>query len=70
MKKNMGQIDRYIRIVLGIGFIIAGIFTVSTILWLSIVFFVLALVMAVSSTTRVCPLYIPFHISTIKSKED
>ena len=63
--KNVGKNDSIIRYGLAIVMLIAGIMlgASSTI---SIVLYVLAVVMVVTATTRVCPLYKPFGIKTNK----
>ncbi|MBN2004087.1 MAG: DUF2892 domain-containing protein [Anaerolineae bacterium] len=68
MVKNMGKIDRIIRIVVAAVFIIfiaAGVVSG----WLAIVLGVLALVFVVTSYLAFCPLYVPFKISTRKEGE-
>ncbi len=63
MKKNMGNLDRGIRIVVAIIFaalIVTG--TVSGVL--AIVLGVLAAVFLLTSVIGFCPLYAPFGIST------
>jgi hypothetical protein len=57
MEKNMGMVDRVIRAVLAIGFLILG-FKVSY--W----FFAPALIMAATTAVGVCPLYMPLGIRT------
>ena len=68
MKKNMGTIDRVIRILLAIVFIVLylnGSITGVAAIILGIV----AFVFIVTSLIGFCPLYVPLKISTIgKSK--
>ena len=68
MKKNMGTIDRIIRILLAIVFIVLylnGSITGVA----SIILGILAFVFIVTSLIGFCPLYVPLKISTIgKSK--
>ena len=63
MKKNMGNPDRIIRIViaavLGIGAGIAGFGSIA-----GIILLILAAVMLVTSAVGFCPLYAPFKFST------
>jgi len=62
MKKNMGQIDRTIRAILGIAaLVVALFFTVG--LW-DIVLYIFGAIMVITAAVGVCPLYIPFNIST------
>lgn len=69
MKKNVGSTDKMIRLILAVLFIIAGILLIQSILWLSIIFFVLALTMTITSLTNRCPLYVPFGIRTNKNED-
>ena len=68
MKKNMGTIDRIIRILLAIVVIIlymTGSITGAA----AIILGILAIVFIITSLIGFCPLYFPFKISTIgKSK--
>ena len=57
MKKNMGITDRWIRVVLGIVAIAAGLYFKSWWGLLGVVFLGTALI-------GTCPLYLPFGIST------
>jgi hypothetical protein len=59
MKKNVGGIDRGIRIVIGLVIVAAGIYFRS---WWGLVGIALILV----GLVRFCPLYVPFKISTCK----
>ncbi|MEN3044206.1 MAG: DUF2892 domain-containing protein [Candidatus Hydrothermales bacterium] len=59
MKKNVGGIDRWIRIILGIIIIFLGIYFKS--LW-----GIIGLVPLITGIIGFCPLYLPFGISTCK----
>jgi hypothetical protein len=62
MKKNVGSIDKIVRFVLGIGFIVLS-FVVSP--W-----FVIGAVIALGTALLgFCPLYLPFGINTNKTKK-
>ena len=68
MIKNMGTTDRVVRLLLAaimIYLAYAGIVTgiIATILY------ILAVVVIGTSLIRTCPLYMPFGISTCKTKE-
>jgi len=63
MKKNMGFTDRIIRILVAITFIILYVTGVVTGTW-GIVLFVFAGIFILTSVFGVCPLYMPFGIST------
>jgi hypothetical protein len=67
MKKNMGNADRIIRII--IAAVIAGLFFASIIPgFLGIVLMALAGVFLLTSFISFCPLYAPFGINTCKKK--
>ena len=68
MKKNMGKIDRMIRMLLAIVVIILYM-TGSISGAAAIILGIMALVFIVTSLIGFCPLYVPLKISTIgKSK--
>jgi hypothetical protein len=60
--KNVGHIDRIVRIVLGVLILSVAIYYES--LW-----GILGLVMLASGTLRFCPVYFPFGFSTHREKE-
>lgn len=63
MKKNMGTIDKVIRILVAV--VIAILFFTNVIAGiLGIVLLVLALVFVLTSLVSFCPLYWPFGINT------
>jgi hypothetical protein len=68
MKKNMGSIDKGIRIILAV---IIGIliFTNQVAGVLAIVLGIFAAVFLLTSFMGFCPLYIPFKLSTLKKSE-
>ncbi len=70
MKKNIGSLDKIIRLGLAVIFIVVGILVVSSLLWLSIICFVLAVIMIVTSLASRCSLYYPLHINTRKKEEE
>ena len=59
MKKNMGLLDRRIRIILGLLAVAAGIYFNS---WWGL----LGVVFLATSLISWCPLYVPFGLSTRK----
>ncbi|MBG7631725.1 MAG: DUF2892 domain-containing protein [Bacteroidetes bacterium] len=68
MKKNMGNADRIIRVI--IAAIISVLYFTGTISGtLGIVLLVLAGVFVLTSFISFCPLYAPFGISTCQIKE-
>ena len=67
MKKNMGTADRVIRILIAV--VIAALYFSNVISGtMAIVLLALAGIFILTSFTSVCPLYLPFGIST-KSKK-
>jgi hypothetical protein len=63
MKKNMGAIDRGLRI--GAALIIAALYTLGVIDGaLAIILGIVAIVLVVTSAVSFCPAYLPFSIST------
>jgi hypothetical protein len=68
MKKNMGVVDRIIRILLAI--VVIVLYLTGNITGLAaIILGILAVVFIITSLIGFCPLYVPFKISTIcKSK--
>lgn len=65
MKKNMGTIDRVVRIVVAIA--VLALFLTHVIAGpLAIVLGVIAAVFVLTSFVGVCPLYIPLKVSTAK----
>lgn len=68
MKKNMGTIDKTIRILIAI--VIATLYFTNTIsgTW-AIVLGILAVVFVLTSFISFCPLYLPFGINTLKNKK-
>ena len=68
MKKNMGSLDRILRVV--VAAVIAILYFTQVISGtVAIVLLVLALVFVLTSTMGVCPLYLPFGLNT-NSKKD
>lgn len=63
MKKNMGTLDRSIRLVLGIIIAALGIYYES---WWGL----LALPLLITSVVRVCPAYLPLGLNTCKTREE
>mgnify|MGYP001814560615 FL=1 len=61
MKKNMGILDRRIRLVLGLLVVAAGIYFKS---WWGLI----GVVFLATSLISWCPLYLPFGLSTRRTK--
>jgi uncharacterized membrane protein len=67
MKKNMGSLDRIVRVI--IAAIIAGLYLGGIVSGtLGIVLLVLAGVFVLTSFVSFCPLYAPFGLNTCKVK--
>jgi hypothetical protein len=64
MPKNMGNTDRWIRIIIGIIFVLWAIF-VATGVWAGALYAIGA-ILIITSLVGTCPLYMPFGISTKK----
>ncbi len=68
MKKNMGNADRIIRVIIAV--IVAVLYFTNVITGtLGIVLLALAGVFVLTSLMSFCPLYTPFGLSTCKVKE-
>ena len=63
MKKNVGSIDRVLRIVIGVAIVGLGLYNQA---WWG----VLGIIPLFTASISSCPLYLPFGISTNKTKED
>lgn len=68
MKKNMGNTDKGIRVILAIGISLLYFFNVieGT---LAYILMALAIIFLATSFISFCPLYAPFGISTCKTKK-
>lgn len=67
MKKNMGTIDKAIRIIIAV--IIAALYFTDVLTGtLGIVLLILAGVFVLTSLIGFCPLYVPFGLNTGKKK--
>jgi len=62
MKKNVGTIDRVLRIVIGVAVMALGIYHQA---WWG----VLGIIPLFTASVRSCPLYLPFGISTAPKEE-
>ncbi|MFA6801181.1 MAG: DUF2892 domain-containing protein [Acholeplasmataceae bacterium] len=64
MKKNVGRVDKMVRYGLAIVFLVVGAILYDNLMVLSIILFVLALIMVVTSAMSFCGLYRLFGINT------
>jgi len=61
--KNIGSVDRVIRVILGIALVAAGIaFSGQGLWWIALI----AVLPFSTALVRVCPAYLPFGINTAK----
>jgi hypothetical protein len=68
MKTNMGSIDRIIRVI--VAAIVAVLYLNGTVSGtVGIILLVLAGIFVLTSLVSICPLYLPFGISTCKIKK-
>jgi len=68
MKKNMGAVDRIVRIILAV--VIAVLFITGQLTGgAAIILGIIALIFLLTSAVGFCPLYLPFKISTRKNKK-
>ncbi len=67
MKKNMGGVDKVIRMIVALLFVVLY-FTGVVEGTVGIILLVLAAVFALTSLISFCPLYLPFGISTCKKE--
>jgi hypothetical protein len=68
MKRNMGKIDRVVRILVAL-LIVVLYFAHAISGTLAIILLILAGIFIVTSLVSFCPLYLPFGINTGKKKE-
>ena len=68
MKKNMGALDRYVRLGVAGVVVLLAIFKVITGV-LAYVLIAVAVVFVLTSIIRFCPLYLPFRINTNKKEQ-
>lgn len=67
MKKNMGSIDKTVRILIALAIVILFFTKIITGV-LGIVLLVLAGIFVLTSLISICPLYFPFGINTNRKK--
>ncbi|MCX6122328.1 MAG: DUF2892 domain-containing protein [Ignavibacteriales bacterium] len=68
MKRNMGSIDKGVRIL--VAAVIAVLYFTGQISGtLAIIFGILAVIFLLTSAIGFCPLYLPLKLSTIKKKD-
>ncbi len=68
MKKNVGNFDKIIRVILAIIFGVLYFTHTVTGTW-GIVLLVLGIIFLLTALIGFCPLYLPFGISTCKKKD-
>jgi type IV secretory pathway TrbD component len=60
--KNVGSVDRVVRIVIGVAIAVLGIVFQT---WLGLI----AIIPVATAFVGICPLYLPFRISTAKKAD-
>jgi uncharacterized membrane protein YesL len=65
MSKNMGSVDRALRVIIALGIAVL-IITKTLTGTLAIILGILAIVFLLTSLVGFCPLYVPFKLSTTK----
>ena len=69
MKTNMGSTDRIVRIILAV--IMAALYFTNVVTGtFGIILLILAIVFLVTSLFSLCPLYLPFGLSTKKGNKE
>jgi uncharacterized membrane protein len=69
MKKNMGSVDRVLRLAAAVAIVVLIVLKVLS-GTLMIVLGILAAVFLITSAIGFCPLYVPLRISTIAKKKE
>lgn len=69
MKKNMGKMDKTIRVILA-GLLLFLYFSWTISGTLGIILLILAAVFLLTSLISFCPLYLPFGINTCRAKDN
>lgn len=68
MKKNMGTVDRIIRIILAV--VVLVLYLTDQLSGLALIILgIIAVIFLLTSLIGFCPLYVPFKISTRKKSE-
>jgi len=67
MKKNIGKTDMIVRLVLAAVLLIVYFIGVGKLLGLILI--ILAIVLALTAVTQICPLYYLFRTDTLEKKE-
>jgi hypothetical protein len=68
MKKNMGNLDKLVRMLAALVIVILAFTKVITGIW-AVVLLILAVILLLTSLFGICPLYVPFGLNTGKKKE-
>jgi len=63
MKKNVGSVDRLLRLIVGAAIVVWGVYAEN---WWGLV----GLVPLMTGLLNWCPVYLPFKLSTIKSGDN
>lgn len=67
MKKNVGNIDKWVRILIAVAVaVVLGMKVVALASTLGIILAIVGAIMLITALVGTCPLYMPFGISTCK----
>ena len=66
MKRNMGSIDRTVRLVLSV--VLLVLYLTETVTGTRLVAILIALLLAATSFIGFCPLYLPFKFNTFRKR--
>lgn len=69
MKKNLGKIDKAVRLVVAMLFVVLNVTHITTGIF-GFALLIFAIIFAITSYISFCPLYLPFGISTIDKPQD
>lgn len=71
MKKNVGNIDKTVRLIVALAIVVILFMEVVAITTtLGIILAAVAVIFAVTALVGTCPLYLPFGLSTVKGKKE
>jgi len=69
MKKNMGKIDKVVRLVVAMLFVILNLTHVTSGIF-GFALLIFAIIFAITSYISFCPLYLPFGINTLEKPKE
>lgn len=69
MKKNMGKIEKAVRLVVAMIFVILNLTQITSGIF-SFALLIFAIIFAITSYISFCPLYLPFGINTLEKPKE